>query len=108
MSFFGRAAEIAKIGTLLENGARLITIVGPGGAGKTRLARRAAPEARVVEVAPRFEVEPLSGVIILDGFEPVMSEASKVARWIRETTASFLITSREPLHLAEEERIEIS
>jgi predicted ATPase/DNA-binding SARP family transcriptional activator len=37
-SFVGREAEVARIGALLRAG-RLVTLVGPGGAGKTRLAR---------------------------------------------------------------------
>jgi len=36
-SFIGRDKEVARVAELLENG-RLVTIVGPGGAGKTRLA----------------------------------------------------------------------
>jgi predicted ATPase/DNA-binding SARP family transcriptional activator len=41
----GREAELAELGALLENPAcRLITIVGPGGIGKTRLALAAAAE----------------------------------------------------------------
>ncbi len=39
-SFVGRAPELARIDALLEAG-RLVTLVGPGGAGKTRLAREA-------------------------------------------------------------------
>jgi len=39
-SFVGREHEIARIGNLLER-ERLITLLGPGGAGKTRLAREA-------------------------------------------------------------------
>jgi predicted ATPase/DNA-binding SARP family transcriptional activator len=39
-SFVGRSAEIATIAARLEHG-RLVTLVGPGGAGKTRLAREA-------------------------------------------------------------------
>ncbi len=40
-SFIGRERELEKIARLLEN-SRLITIAGPGGCGKTRLALRAA------------------------------------------------------------------
>jgi predicted ATPase/DNA-binding CsgD family transcriptional regulator len=46
--FVGREAELARLGTLLEQ-ARLITVTGPGGVGKTRLALRAAAAA-----APAF------------------------------------------------------
>ncbi len=40
-SFVGREAELERIGALLAE-SRLVTLVGPGGAGKTRLAREAA------------------------------------------------------------------
>src|SRR6202034_951916 len=38
--FIGRAAELCRVETLLR-GSRLVTLVGPGGVGKTRVARRA-------------------------------------------------------------------
>ena len=46
-SFVGRAADVDRIRTLLRT-ARLVTLTGPGGAGKTRLAREATfvPEVR--------------------------------------------------------------
>ncbi|QKG21016.1 BTAD domain-containing putative transcriptional regulator [Actinomadura verrucosospora] len=57
-SFIGRGADLERVGALLA-GARLVTLTGPGGAGKTRLsveaARRhgAAPDgAWLVELAP--------------------------------------------------------
>ncbi|MEU9749190.1 BTAD domain-containing putative transcriptional regulator [Streptomyces niveus] len=40
-SFIGRDADLARIDTLLASG-RLVTVLGPGGAGKTRLAVEAA------------------------------------------------------------------
>jgi len=41
-SFVGRETEVAEIATLLQDGARLVTLTGPGGSGKTRLAIEAA------------------------------------------------------------------
>ena len=43
-SFVGRAREVAELVALLRDGARLVTLSGPGGAGKTRLALEAATE----------------------------------------------------------------
>ena len=41
-SFVGRERERQEIDALLQNGARLVTLSGPGGSGKTRLAIEAA------------------------------------------------------------------
>ena len=44
--FIGRTVELRRIATLLaQDDCRLLTIIGPGGAGKTRLARRALQES---------------------------------------------------------------
>src|SRR5207253_7401887 len=40
-SFFGREQDVATVGRLLS-GSRLVTLTGPGGMGKTRLAIEAA------------------------------------------------------------------
>src|SRR5262249_18325449 len=41
--FFGRGRELERLQEmLLESGARLVTVLGPGGAGKTRLSIEAA------------------------------------------------------------------
>ncbi|HEX4092500.1 MAG TPA: LuxR C-terminal-related transcriptional regulator [Trebonia sp.] len=42
--FIGRAAELCRVDALLR-GSRLVTLVGPGGVGKTRVARRAMEQA---------------------------------------------------------------
>jgi predicted ATPase/class 3 adenylate cyclase len=44
-TFLGRERELAEVAELLQNGARLVTLTGPGGTGKTRLAIQAAAEA---------------------------------------------------------------
>ena len=41
-SFVGRSDDVAELGRLLAEGTRLVTMVGPGGAGKTRLATETA------------------------------------------------------------------
>jgi predicted ATPase len=41
-SFVGRGAELADVLSLIEDGSRLVTLTGPGGSGKTRLALEAA------------------------------------------------------------------
>ena len=49
-SFVGREREVAEIGSLLRNGARLVTLTGPGGSGKTRLSIEAA-----TQLVPEFK-----------------------------------------------------
>ncbi len=44
-TFLGRERELAEVGELLTDGAKLVTLTGPGGTGKTRLAIQAAAEA---------------------------------------------------------------
>ncbi|MEV7094975.1 BTAD domain-containing putative transcriptional regulator [Amycolatopsis sp. NPDC051045] len=61
-SFIGRDDDLARIGALLTTG-RLVTVLGPGGAGKTRLALEAARHHRgeyrdgawLVDLAPVTE-----------------------------------------------------
>ncbi len=42
-SFVGRTAELAGLRALIAGGSRLVTIAGPGGIGKSRLACRRRP-----------------------------------------------------------------
>ena len=56
-AFHGRSKEIADITRLVEGGARLVTLLGPGGIGKTRLA---------IEVARRLEPAMTGGAFFAD------------------------------------------
>src|SRR5205085_2459282 len=49
-SFVGRQREVGELAALLRHGARLLTLTGPGGSGKTRLAIEAA-----AELVPEFK-----------------------------------------------------
>ena len=59
-NFIGRVAELAELRALVSGGSRLVTITGPGGIGKSRLALQAAADVLdatgdgvwLVELAP--------------------------------------------------------
>jgi predicted ATPase/class 3 adenylate cyclase len=44
-TFVGRGSELEELGALLDRGVRLLTLTGPGGVGKTRLALQAVADA---------------------------------------------------------------
>ncbi len=67
-SLIGRADDVARITRLIEAGARLITVTGPGGVGKTRLvihlARQiAASESRRVVLVPLSDFRQVADAI---------------------------------------------
>ncbi|MFC9284849.1 BTAD domain-containing putative transcriptional regulator [Streptomyces collinus] len=65
-SFVGREPELAAIRSDLHR-ARLVTLTGPGGSGKTRLAEEAAtglPQAWLVELAPLDRPEAVPGAVV--------------------------------------------
>jgi predicted ATPase/DNA-binding SARP family transcriptional activator len=70
-SFRGRDRELASVGALLDAG-RLVTLLGPGGAGKTRLALEAAHRRRSavpdgvwwVELAPVADARQLPAAVL--------------------------------------------
>jgi len=128
--FIGREREVAEVLALLRNPRlRLLTLTGPGGSGKTRLALQAAAEAAdgyrdgvfwVPLQAQRdpelveFEIAQAVGakedvaihlaskeaLVLIDNFEHVIRAAEKLGELSRRLPAlKVLVTSREPLHL---------
>jgi len=78
-SFVGRTSELEAIDRLLEDPrCRLLTLVGPGGAGKTRLALEAA--ARRVDRYPHgVHFVPLASVASPDLLAPALAESIQFA-----------------------------
>ncbi|MGZ3673890.1 MAG: LuxR C-terminal-related transcriptional regulator [Ktedonobacterales bacterium] len=73
--FLGRSQEIAEIGALLSDpSCRLLTFVGPGGIGKTRLAMEVASRHRAVFPDGVFYV-PLAQLSRVDDLLPAIAEA---------------------------------
>jgi predicted ATPase/Tfp pilus assembly protein PilF len=153
--FVGRRAELDRLASLfVDEGQRLVTVYGPAGTGKTRLAeslgeRMRAEYAHVggggvwwsdlseagdaadicAEIARVLRLPPhpastaaaaaeLTGramaargpiLLVLDNFEHLVEHAAAtVAAWQHAAPdARFLVTSRQPLHLAGEVRFEL-
>jgi predicted ATPase/class 3 adenylate cyclase len=128
----GREREIGEVLALLGGGARLVTITGPGGTGKTRLALQVAaelvgtvadgvywvslaglsdPELVVPEIARTLPArDDLLGylrgkelVLLLDNFEHLVASASEVMPLLAASEGlRVLVTSRAPLRLSGE------
>jgi predicted ATPase len=128
-SFVGRELEVSAVVGLLQDGARLVTLSGPGGSGKTRLAIESAaelvPEFRNgvfwVRLAalrePALVVETVAQtlgakdalaehigerelLLLLDNFEQVVEAASDLASLLESCpNLRLLVTSRELLRI---------
>src|SRR6188472_1162569 len=78
-SFVGRASELETIDGLLDDpGCRLLTLVGPGGVGKTRLALEAAAR-RVDRYSHGVHFVPLVSVASPDLLAPALAESIQFA-----------------------------
>jgi predicted ATPase/class 3 adenylate cyclase len=131
--FLGREAELAELGALIgRDDVRLVTLTGPGGTGKTRLALQAAASAGdlfpggvwwvplaplrdpalVLESAAQAigatgdlaeHIGDSRLLLLLDNFEHLTSAAASIAPLLsRCPHMTLLVTSREPLHIGGE------
>jgi predicted ATPase len=126
----GRERELAEITGLLDEGQRLVTIVGPGGTGKTRLAIQAAAEvadrfpdgvtfvplaevqdpavalhaaAEIAGVRLVSDLAPQHALLVLDNFEHLTAAAPNLASLLQADDAvRVLATSRVPLRISGE------
>lgn len=76
--FVGRKAEIGQIDEWLDSGRRIITVLGPGGAGKTRLLREVG-----YHLLPRFSGADDGGVWFV-----ALNEARTLSDIVLKTAAS--------------------
>jgi predicted ATPase/DNA-binding SARP family transcriptional activator len=128
-SFVGRERELAELLSHIEGGARLLTLTGPGGSGKTRLGLEVASwlvpsyEAGVswVDLAELRDAALVGNTIsqtlgaksdlveqigdrelllLLDNFEQVIYAAAELSALLRACpNLTLLVTSREPLRV---------
>ena len=129
----GRKKETLDVRRLLHTGARLVTITGPGGVGKTRFALAAASESSdrfpdgvwFVDLSPARDpalVAPMiahaieadgdlahhlrdkASLLVLDNFEQVIAAARDLALVLSACpNVCVLATSREPLRISHEQ-----
>ncbi len=131
-ALLGREHELEELVALLSNGTRLLTVTGPGGTGKTRLALQVAaelvgtlndgvfwvplvglsdPDLVTSEVAKAIGApDDLAGflrgrelLILLDNFEHLLDAAPAVSTALGASSGlRVLVTSRAPLHVSGE------
>jgi len=128
----GRESELAELVAALSNGARLVTVTGPGGTGKTRLALQVAAEL-VGQLRDGVFWVPLGGIsdpgllraevaqsvgapddlvgflrgkellLLLDNFEHLLDAAPDIVQFVASSSAlRVLATSRAPLRVSGE------
>jgi predicted ATPase len=136
--FLGRERELMELLTLCRSEeARLVTLTGPGGTGKTRLALQAAAEladdhpdgaywvplqalrdpalvletiSQVLETeqAPAAEIADKHLLLLLDNMEQLLDAATQIAELLSLCPhLKLLVTSREPLHVRAEREYEV-
>jgi len=93
----GRDAEIGEILRLLEGAARLLTITGPGGTGKTRLAQEVAAEAlsRFSDGVFFVDLSPLRDpAYVIPTIASVLGVREAASEPLRDTLARYLAERR--------------
>ena len=130
--FLGREGELSAVITLLQGSARLVTLTGAGGSGKTRLALQSAgavsdrfpdgvywvplaplrdPELVLDAAAKSLDADDLVAriadkrlLLYFDNFEHLLDASGGVAELVGACpNLEVLVTSREPLHLSGEQ-----
>jgi predicted ATPase/class 3 adenylate cyclase len=131
-SFVGREKELEEVVSLLQDGARLLTLTGPGGSGKSRLSIEAAaelvpafrngvfwvglaplrdPALVTAEIAQSLgakdgladHIEERELLLLIDNFEQVVDAAPEISALLEACpNLKLLITSRELLRVAGE------
>jgi predicted ATPase/class 3 adenylate cyclase len=130
-ALIGREDEVAQLVDMLSDGARLVTVTGPGGTGKTRVALQAAaelvggfhdgvfwvslaavtdPTLLVPEIARTLGADDLASylrdremLLLLDNLEQLLAAAAEIGPLLASAPrCRLLVTSRAPLRLSAE------